>query len=89
MRSGSVLVVATDVTVVRPYVLRVKFADGAVRTVDVEPLLHGPMFEPLRDPALFAEAQIDHELGTVVWANGADLAPEFLAGGEPEPPTGG
>jgi hypothetical protein len=36
------------------------------------------MFEPLKDEALFATARQDDELGTVVWANGADFAPEFL-----------
>lgn len=40
--------------------------------------LWGEMFEPLKDEALFATARQDGELGTVVWANGADFAPEFL-----------
>jgi hypothetical protein len=34
------------------------------------------VFEPLRDPARFAEAFVD--LGTVCWPNDLDLAPEFL-----------
>jgi hypothetical protein len=46
--------------------------------VDVGPLLEGPVFEPLRDPARFAELRVDSECGTVVWPNGADLAPEAL-----------
>jgi hypothetical protein len=46
--------------------------------VDIEPLLYGEMFEPLRDFARFAEVTVDPELGTVVWPNGADLSPEFL-----------
>ena len=67
-----------DVEVVGPYVLEVTFADGFRRRVDVEPLLYGEMFEPLRDYARFAEATVDQLLGTVVWPNGADLSPEFL-----------
>jgi hypothetical protein len=70
--------VVTGVRVVRPYVLEVTFEDGACRRVDVEPALRGSVFEPLRDPARFAEAYVDDEAGTVVWPNGADLAPEFL-----------
>lgn len=66
------------VSVVRPYVLEVAFADGTRRRVDVEHVLYGPMFEPLRNPERFAEATVDHVLGTVVWPNGADLSPEFL-----------
>ena len=34
--------------------------------------------EPLRDPARFAEAYVDADLGTVAWPNGADVAPEYL-----------
>ena len=65
-------------TVVEDYVLEITFADGAIRRVDVEPLLHGEMFEPLRSPSLFRQVIVDKELGTVVWPNGADLSPEFL-----------
>ena len=36
------------------------------------------MFEPLRDVDSFAKVAVDDELGTVVWPNGADLAPEVL-----------
>jgi hypothetical protein len=38
----------------------------------------GPVFEPLRDEAFFAQVAVDPELGTVVWPNGADLAPDAL-----------
>jgi len=34
--------------------------------------------EPLKDVALFAQAAVHPECETVVWPNGADLAPEFL-----------
>jgi hypothetical protein len=36
------------------------------------------MFEPLRDVAYFARVAVDAELGTIVWPNGADLAPDVL-----------
>ena len=70
--------VVANVRVVRPYVLEVTFEDGAQGDVDLEPELWGEVFEPLRDPALFAQARLDHELGTVVWPNGADLSPDYL-----------
>jgi len=63
-----------------PYVVRVVFADGEVRDVDIEPLLGGPVFQPLRDPALFEQVSVDEYNETVVWPNGADLDPDVLYG---------
>ncbi len=63
------------------YRLRLTFADGLVFDLDLKDKLNGdvgPVFEPLRDPAFFARASVDPELGTVVWPNGADLAPDAL-----------
>lgn len=73
------------VTVVRPYVLDITFADGVQRQVDMEPLLWGEVFEPLRDPDFFARVAVDPILKTIVWPNGADLAPEYLYYGEETP----
>ena len=60
------------------YVLRLRFSDGLEGTVGLEPFLWGPMFEPLRDPAYFRRVRVSRDAGTVVWPNGADLAPETL-----------
>ncbi len=63
------------------YRIRIVFADGTVREADLEKTLSGQvgaMFEPLRDVAFFALAAVDPEIGTVVWPNGADLAPNAL-----------
>lgn len=64
-----------DVEVRAEYYLRVTFDDGAVREVNLEGQLEGPVFEPLRDPDVFARAQVDPESGTVAWPTGADLDP--------------
>ena len=63
------------------YRLRLTFADGLVFDVDLEEKLSGqvgPVFEPLRDPQFFGQAFVEHEIGTVVWPNGPDLAPDAL-----------
>ncbi len=73
------------VRVLRPYVLAVTFHDGLVREIDVEPLLSGERFAPLADPAVFAQAKVDHDYGRVVWPNGAELAPEILYHGDQNP----
>jgi len=58
--------------------LWVSFDNGASGEVDLAGQLKGVVFEPLRDPEFFARVSVDPELETVVWPNGADLAPEFL-----------
>jgi len=63
-----------------PYVVRVVFADGAVRDVDIEPLLGGEIFAPLRDRSEFERVTVDEELRTIAWPNGADLDPDVLYG---------
>ena len=60
------------------YRLWLRFDDGASGTVDLSAELWGPVFEPLKEKTLFAQAAIHPELATVTWPNGADLAPEFL-----------
>jgi hypothetical protein len=60
------------------HVLDVLFDDGTRKRVDVSEYLDGPVFAPLRDPKYFARVSVDPVSGTVVWPNGADLAPESL-----------
>ena len=62
----------------RDYLIRLKFNDGAEGFVDLANELYGEMFEPLRDREKFKAFRVDPELNTIVWENGADLAPEFL-----------
>lgn len=62
----------------RDYIIRLRFNDGAEGYVDLANELYGPMFESLKDPEKFKAFTVDPELNTVVWENGADLAPEFL-----------
>jgi Protein of unknown function (DUF2442) len=61
------------------YAVRVRFADGTTADVDLSYLLdYGGVFGPLRDPVYFARLKADAEAGTIVWPNGADVAPETL-----------
>jgi hypothetical protein len=55
-----------------------RFRDGTTGEVDLRPVLRGPVFEPLQDPAYFRIFTIDPTGHTLVWPNGADIAPEFL-----------
>jgi hypothetical protein len=58
--------------------LDLTFKDGTRKRVNLLPLLEGPVFEPLRDPKYFTRVELDPVAGTVVWPNGADIAPETL-----------
>ncbi len=60
------------------YRIWLRFADGIEGEIDLEKELWGEVFEPLKEKKLFAELTVDKELGTIVWPNGADFAPEFL-----------
>ena len=68
----------TEVTPLPGYRLAVGFNNGENGIVDLSAELAGDMFAPLRDPELFATAYQHPVMRTVAWANGADLAPEFL-----------
>lgn len=62
----------------RDYCILLKFADGVEGEVDLEGELWGGVFEPLKENTLFEKFSFNKELGTIVWPNGADFAPEFL-----------
>ena len=59
------------------WTLHVTFSDGVGGRVSLKDRLFGPVFEPLRDPSVFAQAFVD-EYGAVCWPGGADLAPDAL-----------
>jgi hypothetical protein len=63
---------------IAPYSLRLRFDDGLSRTINLEPVLEGELFGPLRDPAIFAQVSLDPEVHTVVWPSGADFDPATL-----------
>ena len=60
------------------YRVWLRFAGGVEGVVDLGNELWGEIFQPLKDMKLFAELEMDEELGTIVWPNGADFSPEYL-----------
>ncbi len=73
------LIDVNDVRILARYVVELTFADGSERVIDLEPLLWGPMFEPLlADYELFRQVKVDPDAGTIVWPNGADVSPRTL-----------
>ena len=68
----------TEAKYLKNYEVEVSFNDGKSGIADLEPALYGPMFEPLKHNDMFAKLQVDKELETIIWPNGADLAPEYI-----------
>lgn len=68
----------TGLQIVRPYTLKLLFDDGSSQTIDFLPVLIGPVFEPLRDLAIFNQVQLNPETGTIEWPTGADFSPVVL-----------
>jgi hypothetical protein len=59
--------------------LWLRFSDASQGEVDLAAFIEGdhrPIVRQLIDDAVFADLRVDAD--TVVWANGFDLAPEFL-----------
>jgi len=72
------LVHVTDAKYIDGYRIEVSFNDGRTGIADLTDALRGPIFEKLKDESEFRKFVLDEELDTLVWENGADLAPEYI-----------
>jgi len=68
----------TAFEIVADYTLCIHFDDGTEQVIDFEPVLYGPMFEPLRNLELFNQVTLVAEVGCLEWPTGADFDPETL-----------
>jgi hypothetical protein len=67
-----------SVEIVAPYTLLLRFDDNTQQIINFEPVLAGELYAPLRDLTLFNQVQLDPEVHTIVWPNGADFDPATL-----------
>jgi hypothetical protein len=59
--------------------LHLQFEDGIAGTIDLTQIItFSGIFAPLQDPPYFATVQVNPEVGTISWDNGADLDPDVL-----------
>ncbi len=73
------LVRIKSVETLKDFIVLLEFTDGTKREVDLEPFLHGKIFESLRNNrSAFCAVKIDERMGTIVWENGADIDPDVL-----------
>lgn len=64
--------------ILAPYTLEVEIEDNTTQSIDFKPILKGELYGPLLDLKLFNQVQIDPEVHTLVWPNGADFDPAVL-----------
>ena len=67
---------AASVAVLPNHTLRVRFINGELRDFDMSPLLSRKCYQALNNDILFQTAAV--AFGTVQWANGLDIDPEWL-----------
>jgi hypothetical protein len=60
------------------HTVRIVFADGEVRDVDITPLLDTPAFSPLREASIFEQVKVDQNTGTIAWPGDVDLDPDVI-----------
>jgi hypothetical protein len=72
------LIEVVDAHYIDGYRIRLTFTDGKTRTVNLESILTGKVFSQLKDIRKSRQFRVDKTLGTIVWPNGADLAPYSL-----------
>ncbi|MBL7685157.1 MAG: DUF2442 domain-containing protein [Deltaproteobacteria bacterium] len=60
----------------KDFTLLVSFSDGEKKIFDAKPYLNQGIFRKLNDWNFFSQAQVG--LGTVIWPDDLDIAPETL-----------
>lgn len=78
MATVTEIVHPVEVAIIGEHRVWLRFEDGAEGELDFSGWAWEGVFSPLSDPAYFARAEVDPQLRTLVWPNGADIAPETL-----------
>ncbi|MDL1976213.1 MAG: DUF2442 domain-containing protein [Deltaproteobacteria bacterium] len=69
----------TEAKYIEKYKVHLRFTDGRSGSVDLHEFIfndHRPIFKELQNENVFHRFAL--EFDTIVWANGADLSPEYL-----------
>lgn len=68
----------TEATYLGEYRLKIRFDNGEIKAVDLQPHLDGSIFQPLKDREFFKAFYVNRDIDTIVWPNDADFSPDFL-----------
>jgi len=72
------IVDVASATVVWNTVVALRFTNGVRGILDLRDVAKGPLFDELKRTGQLERFKVDPGLGTLVWPNGADIAPETL-----------
>lgn len=64
--------------IVAPFTLSIQFDDQTKQIINFQPVLVGELYGPLGNLMFFNQVQIDPEVNTLIWPNGADFDPATL-----------
>jgi hypothetical protein len=67
----------TEVKALNDYFIQIKFKDGLVGKLNIQPFIKGEMAQPLLDKDYFKKVKVD-EMGGICWENGFDFCPNYL-----------
>lgn len=71
------LVCVQKVRLLGDFWVSLEFENGTKKKVNLDPFLHGPVFETIRqNQTVFRQIYIEN--GTITWPNGADIDPDVL-----------
>lgn len=73
------LVDVTNIKLLGGYNMLLSFDNGQTGQVNIQDIIKFEgVFAPLKDYKYFAEVKVNHDIGTICWQNGADIAPDTL-----------
>ena len=73
------LIDVTEVKLLEDYNIWLHFNNGASGKVNIKEIIpFKGVFSPLEDYNYFSRVYVNHDIGTICWENGADIAPDFL-----------
>ncbi len=67
-----------NVEYIEGFELKITFDNSEIKVVNLENVLEGEIFEPLKNIEYFKQVRVDEEIETICWENGADFSPEYL-----------
>lgn len=67
-----------NVKALEDFKLLLTFENRKKKIIDLKKKLKKGIFEELRNPDYFKKVEVNNDIGTICWPNGADFCPDVL-----------